>query len=237
MTSMQRLRPSGGTRPRACRGRASQSRSAMARFEARAIATSRAVGENHGDRVVVAAEADARRADVVGDDGVAALLDQLRRRARSTSAARRRAVSAAKPTRNGRSRRAARRASPASRSGIGAPAPASVAALPSAAPRELARRAGAAGRKSATAAAMTTTSASRRAAVRAPAPVGGGLTSTRARRPAGVGGVPGPATRVTAAPRAAAASASAKPIFPDERLPRKRTSSTGSLRRARRHHD
>jgi len=43
----------------------------------------------------------------------------------------------------------------------------------------------------------------------------------------GVGGCLGPATSVTEAPRAAAAAAS-QAIFPDERLPRKRTSSTGS---------
>ena len=41
-------------------------------------------------------------------------------------------------------------------------------------------------------------------------------------------GVPGPASNVTSAPRAAAAAASAAPIFPDDRLPRNRTSSTGS---------
>ena len=44
----------------------------------------------------------------------------------------------------------------------------------------------------------------------------------------GTSGVPGPATRVTSAPRAAAAAAIAAPIFPDERLPRKRTASTAS---------
>ena len=46
--------------------------------------------------------------------------------------------------------------------------------------------------------------------------------------PPGVASATGPATRVTSAPCWAAAAASANPILPDERLPRKRTSSTAS---------
>ena len=46
--------------------------------------------------------------------------------------------------------------------------------------------------------------------------------------PGGVGSATGPATRIVRAPRRAASAASAKPILPLERLPRKRTGSTGS---------
>ncbi len=53
-------------------------------------------------------------------------------------------------------------------------------------------------------------------------------TSTREATPSGVGSATGPAISVTRAPRAAAAAAMANPIFPDERLPTKRTSSIGS---------
>ena len=86
-----------------------------------------------------------------------------------------------------------------------------------------------AGRKSATAAAITTTSApaarSRTAAaqLRAPSPTRHDLDVPRARGPRRARRPASPR-----APRAAAAAASATPCRPEERLPRKRTGSSGS---------
>ena len=89
----------------------------------------------------------------------------------------------------------------------------------------------AAGRKSATAAHMMMMSAEA-----APTPAAGStavaispaLSTSMRRTRGGVGKCTGPATSVTSAPRRAASAASAKPIFPDERLPRKRTGSSAS---------
>ncbi len=85
----------------------------------------------------------------------------------------------------------------------------------------------AAGRKSATAAAITTASASGAAlstASRSCTAVPTCTTST----PAGSGMPVFAAIRVTRAPRAAAVRARAYPCLPEERLPRKRTGSSGS---------
>ncbi len=82
------------------------------------------------------------------------------------------------------------------------------------------------GRKSATAAAMTMTSAPA-----ARASTAASMSAAVSSRITSAPGGPGPSaevTRVTWAPRAAAASAMAWPCLPDDRLPMKRTGSMGS---------
>src|SRR6185436_19030117 len=87
--------------------------------------------------------------------------------------------------------------------------------------------AGRLGRKSATAAVMITRSAAGTISWRAASISRAVLTSTRS-TPGGVGRWTGPATSTTRAPRRAASAARENPILPLERLPRKRTGSTGS---------
>ena len=87
--------------------------------------------------------------------------------------------------------------------------------------------AGAFGRKSATAAAMTTTSAPRRVLEHGRLHLGRGLHPDHRRRRGGPGRVV-VVTSTTSAPRSAAASARAWPCFPDDRLEMKRTGSIGS---------
>ncbi len=83
------------------------------------------------------------------------------------------------------------------------------------------------GRKSAGAAAITTASAD--PAADTTASRSSSVVSTRTTlTPAGSGSDTFAATRVTSAPRAAAARARATPCSPEERLPRKRTGSIGS---------
>ncbi len=73
---------------------------------------------------------------------------------------------------------------------------------------------------------MTTASAPA-ASVRTAASISRAVSTGTARTPAGTSS-PDVVTRTTSAPRAAATRASAYPCLPDERLPRKRTGSSGS---------
>ena len=92
---------------------------------------------------------------------------------------------------------------------------------------DLAVRRPRAGRKSATAAAMTTTSAPGATALDRLVHLGRGLDPHHVDRRRGAGR-PTVVTSVTLAPRAAASAARAWPCLPEERLPTKRTGSMGS---------
>ena len=104
----------------------------------------------------------------------------------------------------------------------------SASSMPLAAPSFLILSAAAlVGRKSPTAAAMTRTShASKR--LRAASASSEAVSTSTYSIPAWRGSPTLAATQVTAAPRRAASSATAKPMRPEERLPTKRTASIGS---------
>jgi hypothetical protein len=79
--------------------------------------------------------------------------------------------------------------------------------------------AGAAGRKSATAAAMTSTSASGRCSATAEA-ISAAVSTRTTRAPTGGGRWEGPETTTTSAPLRHAAAATSYPMRPEERFPR-----------------
>ena len=177
--------------------------------------------EDHG-LVVVGAE-DRSAAHVVDDEQVAALAGELGAAEVEHRAGRRRRSrrrSRPRPGRAAPGRGTARRGCRGSGSSSSAGAEPSPVFL-------ILVSVDATGRKSAGAAAITTASAE--PAADTTASRSSSVVSTRTTlTPAGSGSDTLAATRVTSAPRATAARARATPCRPDDRLPRKRTGSSGS---------
>ena len=214
MAGPRRRWPPGGGRRRRVR------LAATARFDVRGTSCSRPVRLDDHGRVGVVAEAGPGRGDVVGHDGVEALGPQLGERplpqvARPGRRLGRRSPPAPGPGAwPGRGRRGCRW----SARGRSRATPSSLPSLRSAATL---------GRKSATAAAITTTSAEAARAITS-ASISAAVSTRTTSTPGGSGRSAAAVTSTTDAPRPAASTATASPCLPDERLPRKRTGSMGS---------
>ena len=192
-----------------------------------AVVATPPVGEDQRHLVLVGAEADPGALMSLATIDVAALLGQLLPRARDQRR-RRRPVSAAKPTSTGRAAAAVaaqlgeqirvRRQRQRQRLPAGERAPRQLAG-----DRRRRAKVGDGGGHD------HDVGGGGAAAPSARPHLLGGLDVDRASRPRPASAArPGRRSSVTRAPRAAAAAAIAKPIFPDDRLPRKRTSSIGS---------